>query len=142
VAKPLNLLPLQKFVEDQMTDTCYITTDTEGTTDDIFDPVTGGYTPPPSDTDFIYQGKCFVNTLNVFPSQATEAGATTISTDFELHLPKDSPQVPVDALVVITASMRDANLVGDRFIVRSNSNNSFAVDQTVRMYAKEQRIVQ
>lgn len=142
MAKAINLSPIQRFVEDQMTDACLIVVDPEGTTDDVFDESTGVYTPVNPDTVMIYSGKCFLAPLNVFPSQSTEGGATTISTDFELHVPKDSPQIPVDAAVVITASMRDANLVGNEFVVRSKQNNSFAVDQTVRVFAKEERIVQ
>lgn len=140
--KSINLKPIQKFVEAQMTDYCLITTDTEGTLDDVFDPATGVYTPPSPDANTVYTGKCFLAPLNVFPSQDIEGGATTISTDFELHIPLSSPQVPVDAVVVMTASMRDANLVGDQFIVKSNQDNSFATDQTLRVYAKEQRIIQ
>lgn len=139
---PINLNPIKKFVEAQMTDTVTIFLDPEGTTDDVFDPDTGQYTPSNPDATTLYQGMAFVVPLNVFPSQDVEGGATTLSTDFEVHIPEDSVEIPTDATVLVTASLRNARLVGDVFTVRSRQDNSFSIDQTLRVYVKEQRILQ
>lgn len=138
---PINLKPIKKFVEQQMTDQILIYEDPEGTTDDVFDPVTGQYTPVNPDDTPLYRGMGFVVPLNVFPSQDLEGGATTLSTDFEVHIPLETEPIPADATVVVTASMRNANLVNVLFTVRSSQDNSFSVDQTLRVYLKSQRIL-
>lgn len=139
---PINLKPIKKFVEAQMTDSVVIVEDIEGSTDDVFDPNTGLYTPPNPDTLPLYQGQAFITPLNVFPSQDQEGGATTLSTDFEVHIPLETSKIPVDSQVLVTSSMRNPNLVGTIFTVRSTQDNSFSIDQTLRVFVKEQRILQ
>ena len=138
---PINLGPVKKFVEAQMTDTVVINDDPEGFTDNVWDPVTGQYTSAAGDSLPIYTGKGFVAPLNVFPSQDLEGGATTIATDFELYIPLESIKVPVDSWVLVTGSLRNAGLVGCTYQVRSNQDNSFSVAQVLRMFAKDQRIL-
>jgi hypothetical protein len=137
---PLNLKGLKKFIEGEMVDEIVITRDPEGTEDNIFNRETGEYDNPPGDNAVWYRGKAIVVQLNVFPSQAEDAGGTTLSTDYEVHVPLETPRITLYDRILVTKCMRTPHLVGTEFRMRSNQDNTFSVSQAVRVYRWEQKL--
>ena len=138
---PLNLAGVQRFVEGEMVDVVRITHDPQGTSDDgDFNYETGewgGAAPP--DSDIVYMGKAMVLVLNVFPSERLEGGGTTLSTDFELHIPLDAPKIDVDMDVLILQCDRTPHLVAEEFKIRALQDNTFSVSQVARIYNRKVR---
>jgi hypothetical protein len=138
---PLNLKGIQRFAEGEMVDEIIITRDPEGSKDDVFNPVTGQYVSHAGDINQIYHGPGLVIQPSVFPSQAVEAGATTLNLDFELHIPLHSTKVLPDDRIVVLRCMRDPHLVGQEFWVRAPGSSTFSVTQQLRIYRKDTRVI-
>lgn len=128
---PINLLPIQKFVEDNMTDQCTIVRDVEGVSDDTWDNATGTYTAPGGDEIEVYTGLCYVSTKGWESRKELVGGAETIQSFFKLMLPLGSPKVLPRDRVVFTASLRYPYLVEEEFTVIEAIITSFAVAQGV-----------
>lgn len=139
---PLNLSGIERFLVGEMIDEIILTRDEEGTEDDIFDPETGQYIKPGGDDQIWYEGKALLMTLNVFPSQREEGGGTSLSIDFQLHIPKNTPAMTLYDHLTVISCVRTPHLVGKLFRIRSLEDNTFSVSQAARIYRWEQRTLQ
>lgn len=136
---PLDLSGIKSFLEDQMTDEVLIVEDREGTTDDVFDRETGQYVTNDPDEAVVYSGKAVIMELNVFPSQTTEGGGTTLTVDYELQIPLETPKLSLYSRITVVKCDRTPHLVGTQFRVRSLQDNSFSISQAARVYRWEQK---
>jgi hypothetical protein len=137
---PLNLKGIQKFIEGEMVDKVHIVHDPEGTKDDTFNKQTGQYVPGPNDQIEQFDGPALITQLNVFPSQSQQAGGTALQTDFEIHIPLNSPPLTLYSIITVIECMRIPSLVGQEFRVRSLEANTFSVSQAARIYRFEHKV--
>ena len=127
--KPLDLSPIKKFVEAEMTDTCSITVDSSGTADDTYDENTAVYTEVGRTT--LYTGVCFLSTQGWQPADSLQGGGETVESSFKLVLPLAAVIIPLRAEITLMSSMRNENLVGQKFIVQDRIDSSHSVSQNV-----------
>lgn len=122
----------EEAVRELMDDRCEITFDPEGGADDVFDPVTLLETPPAPDSLIIYQGPC---TLKASPTYTTGAhgGETVQQRDYVLKLPMTAPEIPVGAVVRMTAARRDPQEVDQRFSVSDVATGTFSVSRKISL---------
>src|SRR5918911_2561400 len=107
----LNLSGVKRTIESLMDDTatCEITRDAEGTGDDIWDPVAGTYTPPPADTELIYEGSCMIG--NRGGGADMERGGRYITeSPCMISIPIDAPELMKKDRVLVTYSKNDPGL--------------------------------
>lgn len=124
-----------------MDDTCTITYDSSGTRDDVLDDVTGALVAPDPDTVTVYDdttvgdggrdlgARCKVSPLRIDPSRSQEGGLDVQSRAYQGSLPWDAPAPEEGALLTVTSSRRDPDLVGKEFIVRGVGFSTFLVSR-------------
>lgn len=123
-----------------MEDTCAITRDPQFVADSTLDTATGSLTTGPTST--IYAGACTVTPVTRQQAETDEGGAPLLRLDYRASIPVDAPEVAVGDVLTVTASVRDAQLVGQRFVVRATpvSTNAYQrpllVELTVRADAQ------
>lgn len=134
---PLNLDPMTKFAEGEMTDTVRITRDAEGYRDNTFSEITGTYTGPVRSN--IYEGMGAVFPMNQSLADTVEGGALAMDSRYSAMLPLSAPEfeILVDEIEVL-ASLRDPQLVGKKFVVETVEATTFAA---VRMLHCRLRVV-
>lgn len=127
-------------VEALMDDTCVIFLDDEGTEDDVLDEVTGELQPPADDTANVYdettlgyedrplEGRCKVTPQgNDNPRYRNEAGEILSTRWYNGSIPWDSPLPVEGAILRVTSSRRDPELVDQEFRVREVVVSTFLV---------------
>lgn len=122
----------QEAVEELMDDRCQIMFDPEGSTDDTFDPATLLVVPTEPDDLYIYQGRC---TLKAAPTytEGLHGGQEVQQRDYVLKLPLAAPEIPIGAVVTMTAARRDPQLVGQRFSVTDRATGTFSVSRKISL---------
>lgn len=110
-----------------MVDTCSITRDIEGVLDDVLDTMTGALTPQASDSVEVYAGKCLVSPGTTQERMNDAPGRLVASRRYGVRIPTTAAAVRPGDVVTITASDRDASLVGRRLRVESITRQSLAV---------------
>lgn len=119
----LGTLPfLRTEAEKRMVDACTIT---RGGGEDSFDPLTGEYTTPAGST--VYTGACEVQISDGLNARESEAGGTEITVSrVTVKVPISVEGVREGDMVTITASLLDADLVGQQFQVVAGFAKTFA----------------
>lgn len=129
----LNLSGVQRVLEDLMADACTITRDVEGTGDDIWNPATGTYTPPPADIQVIYSGPCMIS--NRGGGGDTEQGGQYLrESPYMISLPLDAPILIKKDKVLVTTSHRDPDLLNQEFSVDEPLYSTYAVSRRASMH--------
>lgn len=129
----LNLRGPQRVIESLMQDECEITRDVEGTGDDIWNPATGTYTPPPVDTEVIYAGPCLVSNRGG-GADVEQGGQYLRESPYMITLPLDTPTLIKKDRVILTASSQDPDLVDKEFSIDEPLYSSFAVTRRASMH--------
>lgn len=120
-------------VEALMDDTCTITRDAEGFSDDVLDPVTGRLAPPNPDTTSVYTGRCKVSPGGTQPSEREEGGSDVHARTYNGSVPWDAPMPAVGDLLTVASSHRDPQLVGKSFRVQSVAVSTFLVSRRMQL---------
>ncbi len=134
----LDLSPGRRALERLMEDTCLITLDASGTSDDAFDQTTGLHTPPPGDVRTVYDGKCLLTSQGNVGREGNRGGGSFQVTGYTLQIPLSAPALPVGAAVQLTASRRDPNLVGRRFRIDRTTYSTTAITRKASLIAEEE----
>lgn len=129
----LNLSGAQRVIEDLMLDECVITRDIEGTGDDIWDPDTGTYVPPPADIESVYSGPCMISNHGGGADQE-QGGQYLRESPYMVTLPLDAPQLIKKDKLVVTLSHRDPDLLGKEFSIDEPLYSTYAVSRRASMH--------
>ena len=117
-----------------MVDACRVERDVHETSDDVFDPVTGTYTPPVGDVAVIYSGKCFVHPASRVEEIRPEGAQEQYRTDYQARLPSTAIGVlPGDRFIVTVSS--DPDLIAHTFRVSQTYGSTLTV--TRRLYLED-----
>jgi hypothetical protein len=117
-----------------MSDAVTVTRDAQGYEDDTFSPVTGQYTAPANDLTTVYSGKAIVANVNPQPPDLQpEGGQEFIDVEYDLFVPMAASPLQVWDRVVVTASLRDPQLVGEVFFIREAIVGTFEVMRRARL---------
>jgi hypothetical protein len=127
---PLDLSPIQRFIEGEMSDTIELRVVPEGVTDDQFDDVTLEYYPISGDIDTLYDGPAMIVPDNNQPVNDLQGGVPTLLTFYRMRIPLGSPEIPENAEVKVLTSFRDAGMVGRYFLVISGTVTTLAISRT------------
>lgn len=129
-----NFADYQPLFEDTfLADTCRITRDAEGVSDDTWNETTGTYTHPSPDTTTIYEGLCSVylgqSGMEVVKGEQMYEEdiywlETPVSTTAQL-LPKDRVQI---------LTSRDPEMLDKKFVVHSMVVSTHQVLRRTRMF--------
>lgn len=114
-----------------MIDECTITRNADATDDELWDPVTMTYSGGDPDAE-IYSGQCWVTVTNT-TQEIDEGGQATQQTRYYLNIPLESPDTADGDVVVLTSSVNNPDLVGERFIARDEETGSFKVKRKIHM---------
>ncbi len=128
---PIDLSPITRFVEGEMTDEVTIA---RGSANDVFDPHTGKYIPKPDVQ--LYQGKALVLAINAYPNETPEGGGTASYVRYTLYAPLTCPPLAVNDYVILETCMRDPQINGTIFTIESVDRSSM---QAVRQCQMTQR---
>lgn len=116
-------------IEKLMDDKCRIVRDVEGDLDDVLDEDTGLLAGPFGDTGIIYDdttlgdagrdldGRCTVTPADRVPRIVESAGEPVMVQQYQASLPWDAPVIREGDTLEVTASRRDAQLVGVTLVV-------------------------
>ena len=129
----LNLSGAQRVIEDLMLDECEITRDVEGTGDDVWNPATGTYTPPPSDLEFIYSGPCMISSRGGGADQE-QGGQYLRESPYMITLPLDAPELIKKDKVLVTLAHRDPDLFDQEFSIDEPLYSTYAVSRRASMH--------
>jgi hypothetical protein len=144
VADPTDVLDerltrAQARVEKVFLDECIITFDAEGLDDDVLDEDTGDLVAPAEDSAPLYTGRCSVAPTNRVVDDvsldADQHAAQRKDPHYEFLGPlAEVPKLPIGALVRITASRRDPQLVDRVFRVADRpATSTFSVLRTASL---------
>lgn len=132
---PIDISGAVSFMEAQMTDTVTVTRDENRTADDVFDETSGQYVRQvPNTEEIVTDQVCMV--LKVGSEESTEhhAGQTVMVGQYTLWTPLDAPDLKKFDVVVVTDSLRNADMIGNEFeISQSWDRTSFPVGKKYRM---------
>lgn len=124
-------------IEALMDDTCTITTDT-GVDDDVLNPATGVLAPVGAPA-VIYDGKCKVAPAGQDRDRAIMEGGRSIGVrEYRGSLPLDAITPPRGAVLKITSSRRDPELVDKEFEIKDVIMSSFAVQRKLALELRQQ----
>jgi hypothetical protein len=135
--KPLNLDPIRRFVEAQMTDTILITRDNENSADDTFDTLSGKYIAPVNDFVTIYEGPASIS-VKTSPLQSQGQGVgpgEELITKHQVEIPISAPHIQRDDIAVVTASVTTPHIVGLTMIIMDRLDTTDSISQIVRAQA-------
>lgn len=132
-----NLEPGRKALEKLMDDTCRVTRDPSGTSDDAFNQDTGVYTPPPNDVSTVYEGKCLLSVQGNVGRDANRGGGTFQVVGYKLQIPVSAPALRVGDWVELLSSRRDPTSVGKRFQVGRPQYATLTMTRAATMTAEE-----
>src|SRR5688500_2162192 len=112
-----------------MDDTCTITHDAQSTQDDTLNTTTGALAPPNPDTVVIYTGRCKVSPMGASTAVAAEGGQPIRPRAYRGSIPWDSPMPSIGAILKVTSSRRDLELVDQEFIIMDVMQSTFLVSR-------------
>lgn len=131
-----NLAPAKRAVEKLMDDTCTITVDEHGVLDGTVDQDTGRLVKRDPHPGLIYDGPCKVRSEGLVSGThgAPEGGSTINPRIYTGAIPLDidgvlTPEIPVGAVLVVTSSRRDPELVGKEFRVGETRYGTMVVSR-------------
>ena len=110
-----------------MTDTAIAELVTEG----AFDDTTGQVGP--EQRELIHSGRCRLQVRQVQPDVPTSGEHRYVLATIEVQWPVDTPDLPSDAVVTMTASQFDPRNVGRRFTVIAGLRKSQATAYRVQV---------
>jgi hypothetical protein len=96
------------FIEGFMVDTCTITRDPKGRTDDTFDPMTGKVTSPTPPV-VVYTGKCNAKGATTVPSYL--AGVESDMPKYKILLPISVINIRINDRLTVTNAVNDTYLL-------------------------------
>jgi hypothetical protein len=129
---PIDLSPITRFVEGEMTDQVTIA---RGQANDIFDNHTGKYTSAPDVQ--LYQGKALVLVINAYPNETPEGGGTASYLRYTLYVPLTCPPLMVNDYVILDVCMRDPQINDTVFTIVSVDRSSMQAARTCQMEQRE-----
>lgn len=123
--------------EDDGTE-CVITSDPQGSTDDMLDESTLALTPRTGDTTTVYTGPCLARPVQGFgQSQRQEGGTQQYLDTWRLRLPTTATGVDLGHLVTFTSAPNDAELLGRSFRITKRLGGSLSVSRLFLMEERE-----
>jgi hypothetical protein len=120
---PLNLSPMQRFIEKEMIDTLLIQKDPEGFRDDLFNEETGQYDSPTLEDS--YTGPGLIVPITSSPNEEPEGGGDANYTRFTGMIPVAAPKPEPYMIVTMVNCVRDPQSNGVVFEIESVETNSF-----------------
>lgn len=117
----LDLSAAVQAVERLMSDTVVVTRDAQGPGDDVLDESTGLLVRPDGDSTVVYTGPWLVTPTAGAPA-IVGALATTVpetTATYRALLPLTAPELQPGDVLTATSVLRDPQLVGRRFQVRT-----------------------
>lgn len=134
----LNLAPIRRIVQElTMNDECLITSDPEGTGDDVWDEETGTYVKPVNDRVTIYEGPCSVYPFSIVIQEGERGEEEIMESRYWLGVPMDAEiEPPPESLCEITAvdpDQGDPALVDRVFVIDEQEFQTLASSRRFKM---------
>lgn len=127
-----------------MDDACTIDVDPEGATDNSLEQATGRLIPLAGDRTALYSGPCKVKSEGLISGThgTAEGGGTINPRIYTGSIPIDvdgvpTPEIPVGAVLTVTSSRRDQQLVGKQFRVTESRLGTFSVQRKLVLEYRE-----
>lgn len=133
---PLNLDPIKKIVEGYMVDRCTVVRDPEGSSDDLWNDVTGQYEPPVGDFLQVYAGPCMIYPNSAF-TERQRGDVPENVTQYWLEVPIAALGFEPEDIVTCTVADNDPALVGKVFILDTEETDTYAASRRLRMHDRK-----
>jgi len=114
---------------DRFVDACQIVDTLNDTDRGVMDPDTYQYDTQTAGV--IYTGECLLRTADLDDIAKVYGQQAVTFTGGDLYLPFDSPAVDLDQLVTVTASVRDPQLVGTAWVIRSIIKDAYVTRRKI-----------
>lgn len=132
---PLDLGPITKFAEGEMTDTVRVERGAaEG--EDEWDPFNIIYVPA-SNTIVYPSGKGLVTPINAYATEQPEGEGIGSYVRYDMLLPLSCPPLVKNDFVILEVCFRDAQLNGTLFTVESTDRSSMQAVRRAQLVSRE-----